>query len=125
MDVRMQVAQSAAHVQQADADRRVVAQSDRLVNVPLAPELGLFLDKAFYDSYNRRWGNDREPLDLDDFGNQVADFKVRGPCSPCCFSKPSSSYRYIRCIRWSSNLTKDIYSQCPAVASFSRLLKLQ
>ena len=45
--------------------------------MPLAPELGLFLDKAFYDSYNRRWGNDREPLDLEDFGDQVADFKAR------------------------------------------------
>ena len=52
-------------------------QADRLVNVPLAPELGLFLDKAFYDSYNTRWGNDREPLDLDAFADQIAAFKAR------------------------------------------------
>ena len=47
------------------------------MNVPLAPELGLFLDKAFYDSYNTRWGNDREALDLDAFADQVAAFKAR------------------------------------------------
>ena len=54
----------------------MAVQPSRVMNVPLAPELGLFLDKAFYDSYNRRWGDDREPLDLDDFADQVADFKV-------------------------------------------------
>ena len=52
-------------------------QADRLVNVPLAPELGLFLDKAFYDSYNTRWGDDRERLELDDFAAEVAAFKAR------------------------------------------------
>ncbi len=46
------------------------------MNVPLAPELGLFLDKAFYDSYNTRWGEDRELLDLDDFQEQIDAFKV-------------------------------------------------
>ena len=67
------------HVRPGRRCQRIAkAQSDRLVNVPLAPELGLFLDKAFYDSYNRRWGNDREPLDLDDFGAQVAPSRCAG-----------------------------------------------
>ena len=47
------------------------------MNVPLAPELGLFLDKAFYDSYNKRWGEDRELLELDDYQDQIDAFKVR------------------------------------------------
>ena len=50
--------------------------------MPLAPELGLFLDKAFYDSYNRRWGDDREVLELDDFQDQITQFKARGG-APC------------------------------------------
>ena len=52
-------------------------QVHRLVNVPLAPELGLFLDKAFYDSYNKRWGEDREVLELDDYQEEIDKFKVR------------------------------------------------
>ena len=65
-------------------------QADRLVNVPLAPELGLFLDKAFYDSYNRRWGGDRETLDLDEFAGQVAAFKARACSKVSC---PSTARR--------------------------------
>jgi hypothetical protein len=30
----------------------------------MAPEHGLFLDEAFYDAYNARWGGQQEPLDF-------------------------------------------------------------
>ena len=45
--------------------------------VPMAPELGLFLDKTFFDAYNNRWGDDRDGvLTLDDYQQEVIAFKV-------------------------------------------------
>ena len=50
----------------------------RRINTPTAPELGLFLDESIFSSYNSRWGEERgEPISLDGFKEQVADFKVR------------------------------------------------
>jgi hypothetical protein len=50
----------------------------RQVAVPLAPELGLFLDKCYYDAYNRKWGNDHEELTIDNYAQEVQRFKVTG-----------------------------------------------
>ena len=45
--------------------------------VPMAPELGLFLDQTFFDAYNTRWGDDRDGvLTLDDYQAEVVAFKV-------------------------------------------------
>ena len=69
------------------------------MNVPLAPELGLFLDKAFYDSYNKRWGEERELLELDDFQDQIDAFKVRLP-GLRCYVGCRAAVRY----KWSTHL---------------------
>lgn len=48
------------------------------VTTPMAPELGLFLDECVFESYNDRWGNDREAcVRLAAFQDQVDAFKVR------------------------------------------------
>lgn len=53
----------------------------RELNVPMAPELGLFLDECFYDAYNAKWGNERETIGLDPYRGEVATFKVRHRCA--------------------------------------------
>jgi len=84
------------------------------VNVPLAPELGLFLDKAFYDSYNTRWGNDREALDLDAFADQVAAFKAR--CRQGCTFLPHTRPLYPEASSWAT--------VCPATGTTTRRKEL-
>jgi tRNA pseudouridine38-40 synthase len=49
----------------------------RAVTTPMSPELGLFLDECIFESYNQRWGNDREArVRLGDFQEEVDAFKV-------------------------------------------------
>lgn len=50
-------------------------RKDASVNVPLAPELGLFLVEAIFDSYNKRFGSIHENLNMDDYQDAVATFK--------------------------------------------------
>ncbi|CAL8468878.1 g8419 [Coccomyxa elongata] len=48
----------------------------RTVTTPMAPELGLFLDECVFESYNDRWGTDREAcVRLAAFQDQVDAFK--------------------------------------------------
>lgn len=50
---------------------------ERSVVTPMAPELGLFLDEAVFQSYNDRWGADRAAqISLSAFQEQVDAFKV-------------------------------------------------
>jgi tRNA pseudouridine38-40 synthase len=44
-------------------------------NVPLAPELGLFLDETIFHAYNKRYTDTHKPLDCSEFTDQVAKFK--------------------------------------------------
>ena len=44
-------------------------------NVPLAPELGLFLDETLFHAYNKRYADTHKPLDCSEFADQVAKFK--------------------------------------------------
>ena len=62
--------------QMGSADLRLLCR--RRINTPIAPELGLFLDESIFTAYNTRWGEERgEPISLDGFKEQVAEFKVR------------------------------------------------
>eukprot|EP00958_Prasinococcus_capsulatus_P022479 scaffold3166_cov399-Prasinococcus_capsulatus_cf.AAC.25 len=47
----------------------------KVVNVPTAPELGLFLQECVFDSYNRKHGNVHGPLNLESFQEQADSFK--------------------------------------------------
>eukprot|EP00887_Chlorella_sp_A99_P003093 scaffold9.g3093.t1 len=47
------------------------------LNVPMAPELGLFLDQCYYEAYNKQqWGHQNERLSLDDYRAAVDAFKA-------------------------------------------------
>jgi len=50
-------------------------RKDISVNVPLAPELGLFLVEAVFDSYNKRFGSIHENLNMNDYAESVSNFK--------------------------------------------------
>ncbi len=47
------------------------------VVTPMAPEHGLFLDEAFYDAYNARWGGQQEPLDFGRFRAAADAFRLQ------------------------------------------------
>ena len=47
------------------------------LNTPMAPELGLFLDECFFDSYNKQWGGLHSELGQAEFEAEVEAFKVR------------------------------------------------
>lgn len=48
---------------------------DRDFNVPMAPELGLFLAEAYFDAYNRRFGDVHGPMTLSEFADKAEAFK--------------------------------------------------
>ncbi|GBF91497.1 tRNA pseudouridine synthase, mitochondrial-like [Raphidocelis subcapitata] len=50
---------------------------DRDFNVPMAPELGLFLAEAYFDGYNRRFGGVHGALTLDNFRDAANAFQQR------------------------------------------------
>lgn len=69
----------------------------RSVDTPMAPAVGLFLDESIFQSYNDHWGSERDNvLSLDDFQEQVAEFKVCPPSGPTPFqyvSTPANARR--------------------------------
>lgn len=50
-------------------------RKDTKLNVPMAPELGLFLEECYYSSYNRKFQSSHEELSLKDFKDAVNEFK--------------------------------------------------
>lgn len=53
----------------------------RDVNTCIAPDVGLFLDESLFDSYNTRWGiNRNEAISQDAYRAEVDAFKVS--CNP-------------------------------------------
>ncbi|KAG6543765.1 hypothetical protein Mapa_014796 [Marchantia paleacea] len=50
-------------------------RKDTKLNVPMAPELGLFLEECYYSSYNNKFQSSHEELSLKDFKYAVNEFK--------------------------------------------------
>ncbi|CAM6040648.1 unnamed protein product [Sphagnum compactum] len=48
---------------------------DTDVNVPMAPELGLFLDECFYTGYNKKFKNTHDEVSQKGFEKEIANFK--------------------------------------------------
>ncbi|XP_075520591.1 uncharacterized protein LOC142553924 [Primulina tabacum] len=46
------------------------------INVPMAPEVGLYLDECFFTSYNKKWKDSHEELSLKGFSEEAEDFKM-------------------------------------------------
>ncbi|KZV16538.1 tRNA pseudouridine synthase A, mitochondrial, partial [Dorcoceras hygrometricum] len=47
------------------------------INVPMAPEVGLYLDECFFTSYNKRWKDSHEDLSLKCYSEEAEDFKMK------------------------------------------------
>ncbi|KAK6131363.1 hypothetical protein DH2020_034892 [Rehmannia glutinosa] len=47
------------------------------INVPMAPEVGLYLDECFFSSYNSKWKDTHEELSMKDYAEEAEDFKTK------------------------------------------------
>lgn len=47
------------------------------INVPMAPEVGLYLDECFFSSYNQKWKDTHEELSMKDYAEVAEDFKMK------------------------------------------------
>ncbi|KAF8022640.1 hypothetical protein BT93_F0222 [Corymbia citriodora subsp. variegata] len=52
-------------------------QKDVKINVPTAPEVGLYLDECFFTSYNNKWKDSHEELSMKDYEKEAEDFKMK------------------------------------------------
>lgn len=46
------------------------------INVPMAPEVGLYLDECFFTSYNKKWKDSHEEVSLKGYSEEAEDFKM-------------------------------------------------
>ena len=47
------------------------------INVPTAPEVGLYLDECFFTSYNQKWKDSHEEISMKDYEEEAEDFKMK------------------------------------------------
>ncbi|KAI3464752.1 hypothetical protein Pfo_021415 [Paulownia fortunei] len=47
------------------------------INVPMAPEVGLYLDECFFSSYNQKWKDSHEELSMKAFAEEAEGFKMK------------------------------------------------
>ncbi|KAH8509665.1 hypothetical protein Peur_051458 [Populus x canadensis] len=47
------------------------------INVPTAPEVGLYLDECFFTSYNQKWKDSHEELSMKDYEEEAEEFKMK------------------------------------------------
>lgn len=52
-------------------------QKDVNINVPTAPEVGLYLDECFFSSYNQKWGDTHEEVSMKDYEAEAETFKMK------------------------------------------------
>ncbi|KAJ4964676.1 hypothetical protein NE237_016525 [Protea cynaroides] len=52
-------------------------QKDIRINVPTAPEVGLYLDECFFTSYNQKWKDTHEALNMEPYAAEAEDFKMK------------------------------------------------
>ncbi|XP_062099491.1 uncharacterized protein LOC133805348 [Humulus lupulus] len=52
-------------------------QKDVNMNVPTAPEVGLYLDECFFTSYNEKWKDSHEELSMKEYEQEASDFKMK------------------------------------------------
>ncbi|KAK4269732.1 hypothetical protein QN277_022850 [Acacia crassicarpa] len=52
-------------------------QKDVNINVPTAPEVGLYLDECFFTSYNHKWKDSHEELSMRAYEKEAEDFKMK------------------------------------------------
>ncbi|KAL0438343.1 UNVERIFIED_CONTAM: tRNA pseudouridine synthase 1 [Sesamum latifolium] len=47
------------------------------INVPMAPEVGLYLDECFFSSYNQKWKDSHEELSMKPYADEAEEFKMK------------------------------------------------
>uniref|UniRef100_A0A5B7C2N0 Pseudouridine synthase I TruA alpha/beta domain-containing protein n=1 Tax=Davidia involucrata TaxID=16924 RepID=A0A5B7C2N0_DAVIN len=52
-------------------------RQDVNINVPTAPEVGLYLDECFFTSYNQKWKDSHEELSMKAYAEEAEDFKMK------------------------------------------------
>ncbi|KAJ8772527.1 hypothetical protein K2173_027704 [Erythroxylum novogranatense] len=52
-------------------------QKDVNINVPTAPEVGLYLDECLFASYNKKWKDSHEELSMKDYAKEAEEFKIK------------------------------------------------
>ncbi|KAF9590582.1 hypothetical protein IFM89_035900 [Coptis chinensis] len=50
---------------------------DVRINVPTAPEVGLYLEECFFPSYNQKWKDTHEEISMEAYVEQAEDFKMK------------------------------------------------
>ncbi|KAJ4811787.1 tRNA pseudouridine synthase family protein [Rhynchospora pubera] len=55
----------------------VALRKDVSINVPTAPEVGLFLDECLFSSYNKKWKSSHEEVSMKDYENEAEEFKMK------------------------------------------------
>ncbi|GJZ34815.1 pseudouridine synthase, catalytic domain-containing protein, partial [Tanacetum coccineum] len=50
---------------------------DVRINVPTAPEVGLYLDECFFSSYNQKWRDTHEEVSMKDYAQEAEEFKLK------------------------------------------------
>jgi len=58
---------------------------DVKVNVPIAPEVGLYLDECFFTSYNQKWKDSHEELSMKAYEEKAEEFKMKYIYSPISY----------------------------------------
>ena len=49
---------------------------DYHINVPTAPEVGLYLDECLFTSYNNKWKDSHEEISMKDYAEEAEEFKL-------------------------------------------------
>lgn len=47
------------------------------INVPTAPEVGLYLEECLFTSYNQKWKDSHEELSMKAYEEEAEDFKLK------------------------------------------------
>lgn len=47
------------------------------INVPTAPEVGLYLDECLFSSYNNKWKESHEELSMKAYEEEAEEFKMK------------------------------------------------
>ncbi|CAN6233996.1 unnamed protein product [Urochloa humidicola] len=55
----------------------VAFRKDVNLNVPTAPEVGLYLDECMFTSYNKKWKDTHEPVSMEPYCEEAEEFKVK------------------------------------------------
>ncbi|PSS17985.1 TRNA pseudouridine synthase [Actinidia chinensis var. chinensis] len=52
-------------------------QQDVNINVPTAPEVGLYLDECLFASYNHQWKDSHEEVSMKAYAEEAEEFKMK------------------------------------------------